>query len=84
MNDRPLEEYSLPYLWQRIVELETQLDAANVESTEGTEIVGELRQCITELKERLEWREDGHDGIYCRDETIKLLEDRITELKSRA
>jgi len=37
---------------------------------------------ITELETRLEWREDGHDGIYCRDETISLMTDRIKDLET--
>jgi len=29
MSERPLEEYSLPYLWKRIEQLEAKLDAAH-------------------------------------------------------
>jgi hypothetical protein len=42
----------------------------------------DYRRQIAKLKTMLEWREDGHDGIYCRDETISALEarrDRNTE-----
>jgi hypothetical protein len=37
---------------------------------------------ICELEARLEWREDGLDGIYCRDETIRLLETSTEELEA--
>lgn len=34
---------------------------------------------IARLKERLEWREDGWDGIACRDTTISYLEKDLKE-----
>lgn len=54
MSDRPLEYYSLPYLWKRIEALEARLEVG----------VG------------------GVDGIAARDETIKLLDQRIEELEA--
>ena len=38
---------------------------------------------IAELKRRLEIRPDSpYDGIYCRDETIRLLEQQIERLRN--
>jgi hypothetical protein len=36
---------------------------------------------IRELEARLEWRSDGHDGIYCRDQTIAALEAEVARLR---
>ena len=37
---------------------------------------------IARLRTRLEWREDGYDGIFCRDETIRLQDKAIDELRA--
>jgi BMFP domain-containing protein YqiC len=44
----------------------------------------ELKKRIHELEERLEIDCDhDYDGIYCRDETIKLLESKLQEYKNK-
>ena len=73
------------FLEQRVAELETQRDeaeqfASNMENWIARAEAAEAK--VAELETRLEWREDGHDGIYCRDETISLMTDRIKDLET--
>lgn len=42
----------------------------------------QLRDRIAELEARLEVHDSGFDGIYCRDETIRLQDERIKELEA--
>ena len=49
----------------------------------SSERIKEMEAENKALRERLEWREDGHDGIYCRDETIRLLDSLMRSAESR-
>lgn len=56
----------------------------NTCSTAGElkQTISSLRAQVAELKCRLEIDEDGWDGIACRDETIKVQDVKIAELKA--
>lgn len=61
------------------------VSAQSPHSQIGSKLAGDALEYIKQLEQRLEI-EPGikYDGIDCRDETIKLLEARIEELKPKA
>lgn len=54
MSERPIEEYSLPYLWQRIAELERYESLVKASPNELHVRITELHKCIAELEELCE------------------------------